>query len=106
MTEPPWYSANGDVIKVCVRVQPGASRRAMLKHSDGRLKLRLTAAPSDGKANRQATEMLAGLFHVAHSRVELRAGAASQDKIFLVHIEPGRGTLPDPLALPTDRARL
>ncbi len=49
---------------------------------NGRLKLRLTAPPVDGKANKQAIKLLAKLFGVAPSRIDLIRGRTSRDKSF------------------------
>jgi uncharacterized protein YggU (UPF0235/DUF167 family) len=44
----------------------------------------VTAAPSDGRANRAVAELLAEAFGVSVSAVELIRGAASRDKLFRV----------------------
>jgi len=87
-------------------VQPRAASCAITEHTDGRLKLRVSAPPAEGKANRQAAMLLAKLFSVAGSRVRLGKGAASRDKTFLIQVSSGPSKLPDPLALPTAPTRL
>ncbi|HEY5641476.1 MAG TPA: DUF167 domain-containing protein [Woeseiaceae bacterium] len=77
---------------VAVRVQPRAKHNDIRGISNGRLQIRTTAPPADGKANRAAAKMLARLFQLPVSRVELRHGLTSRDKSFFLH---GPISLPD-----------
>ena len=71
-----------------VRVQPKARRNEIVEQSDGSFRVRVTAAPSDGEANRAVIALLAEAFGVAPSRVALVRGAASRDKLFRVERRP------------------
>jgi len=51
---------------------------------NGSLKLRITAAPVDGKANIQAIRILAEAFDVANSAVTIKRGDSGQNKIFRI----------------------
>lgn len=102
----PWYVVRGAEILIRTRVQPRASHCGLALLPDGRLRLRLTAPATDGRANRQAAEILAGLFAVPKSRVSLTAGARSRDKTFLISGRAAAGPLPDPDALPAGVDRL
>jgi uncharacterized protein YggU (UPF0235/DUF167 family) len=53
------------------------------------MKLRLTAPPADGEANRQARKLLAKSFGVGISRVKLVNGLTHKNKQFLIR-EPSR----------------
>jgi hypothetical protein len=77
-----------------VRVQPKARRNEIVEQPDGSFRVRVTAAPTDGEANRAVIGLLAETLGVAPSRVELVRGAASRDKLF--RIERGPLTLPSP----------
>jgi uncharacterized protein (TIGR00251 family) len=66
------------------RVQPRSSRLGLGKVENGRLKLRLTAPPADGKANQQARELLAKSFGVGMSRVKLMKGQTHRNKQFFI----------------------
>jgi len=83
--------ADGSLI-IDIRVQARSSRLAIGNVENGRLKLRLTAPPVDGKANRQAIKLLAKSFGVAPTRVALLRGRTSRDKSFRItgvdHIPP------------------
>jgi uncharacterized protein YggU (UPF0235/DUF167 family) len=67
-----------------VRVQPRARRAEIAAQPDGTFRVRVTAAPEGGEANRAVIALLAGALDVAPSRVELVRGAASRDKLFRV----------------------
>ena len=74
----------GDQIVVKVRVQPKASRDAIVGEHAGALKIAVTAPPEKGKANRAAVEVLAQALGVAKSAVTLVSGATSRDKTLAV----------------------
>lgn len=64
-----------------VKVQPKARRREVAGWlADGTLKLRVTEAPEDGRANRAVEALLAETLGVAPSRVHVTRGAASRAK--------------------------
>ena len=48
---------------------------------DGSLKVKLTAAPEKGKANKQLVEVLAEHYQVSKSKIRVLKGAASKNKI-------------------------
>lgn len=68
-----------------VRVVTRASRTEFAGiQDDGILKVRLTAAPTDGEANTQLVEFLAELLGVESHNVEIVAGENSRDKLVTV----------------------
>lgn len=67
-----------------VRVQPRASRTELGGWQGPALRVRVTAAPTDGRANRAVAELLAEACGVPLSAVELVRGAASRNKLFRV----------------------
>ena len=79
---------------VSVRVQPRARRNEVTEQAGGALRVRVTAAPEGGEANRAVIALLAEAFGVAPSRVELVRGGASRDKLFRIVRSPL--TLPSP----------
>jgi len=52
-------------------------------HGDA-LRVRVTAPPADGAANRAVTDLLAGALGIPASRIALVRGATSRDKLFRV----------------------
>lgn len=73
----------GDLL-LRVRVQTRASRNEIPGIEDERLRVRTTATPTDGKANKKVTELIADYLHVPRSRVALIRGHKHRDKQFLV----------------------
>jgi uncharacterized protein (TIGR00251 family) len=69
-----------------VRVQPRARRNEVVEQVGAVLRVRVTATPVDGEANRAVIALLAEAFGVAPSRVVLVRGGTSRDKLF--RIEP------------------
>ena len=67
-----------------VRVQPRASRNEVLGLSNAQLRVKTTATPSDGKANKAVSALLAKEFGVSRSCVELLRGHSSRDKLFRI----------------------
>jgi len=75
-----WYRWDGSQLVLQLVIQPKASHTAFCDVRNGRLKVRLTAAPSDGAANRCLIEFLADQFGVAKNAVDLIRGASSRQK--------------------------
>jgi len=67
-----------------VRVQPRASRDEIVGWQGTALRVRVTAAPHDGLANRAVTALLADALQVPASHIALIRGAAGRDKLFRV----------------------
>jgi uncharacterized protein len=67
-----------------VRVQPRARTEQLEGVHGGQLRLRLTAPPVDGAANTACIAFLAKALGVTRSRVRIRSGTKSRDK--LIHI--------------------
>ena len=63
-----------------VRVQPRASRNALFREPDGRIRVALMAPPVEGAANKALAEFIAKLFGVPRGAVVLVAGKRSRDK--------------------------
>jgi uncharacterized protein (TIGR00251 family) len=76
----PRYLWQNKALIIDVRVQPRARRDAIAGPQGDRLKIRLAAPPVDGKANNRLVRVLADLFGVPKSDVEILSGAASRDK--------------------------
>ena len=67
-----------------VRVEPRARRSEVGDWQGSALRVRVTAAPADGDANRAVMDLLARAFGVPRSSVQLVKGAASREKLFRV----------------------
>lgn len=68
--------------EIPVRAAPKAARNSIVQ-AEGVLKISVTAAPENGKANEAIRQLLATAMGTAPSGLELRRGAASRDKVFV-----------------------
>jgi uncharacterized protein (TIGR00251 family) len=75
-----WHRWDGADLVLTVRVQPRASRDALLVEGS-RLKARITAPPVDGAANAYLLRFLAAQFGVAPSRAALVRGTTGREKV-------------------------
>jgi uncharacterized protein len=73
---------NPEAALLHVRVQPKARANAVKGWSGEALRVSVTAAPEDGRANHAVIKLLAESFGVAPSSISLVRGAASRDKWF------------------------
>mgnify|MGYP002526062388 CR=1 FL=1 len=64
-----------------VRVQPKASSNQVDGFEDGTLRLRVTAPPTEGKANAGVIALMAKTLGVSKSRLEIVRGHGSRDKV-------------------------
>jgi hypothetical protein len=75
-------------ITLAVRAQPGAKKLAIVGvYGEGlaaQLKIAVNAPPVEGRANDALIEFLAGFFSLPKSAVEIRSGASSRSKVFLL----------------------
>lgn len=67
-----------------VRVQPKASSNQVLNYVDGTLRLRVTAAPENGKANAAVIELLAKKLGIGKTKISIFRGQASRIKVLRV----------------------
>lgn len=79
-----WHSRDGDIIALNLHVQPGAKRSEVAGLHGTALKIRLAAAPVDGRANEVLLKFIAGLFDVPLRQVSLHSGERSRRKVVLV----------------------
>lgn len=87
----------GTALLLNVHVQPGASRDEIVGMHGDRVKIRISAPPVDGKANRHLIEFLADSFGVPRAQVTLVRGESARTKT--VRIEA-------PLLIPEGIGRL
>ena len=71
-----------------VRVQPGASKNEIVGLQEDALKIRISAPPVEGKANKALVQFLAEQLTVKRSQVEILSGHATRRKT--IHVV-GRG---------------
>ncbi|OGH91825.1 MAG: YggU family protein [Candidatus Magasanikbacteria bacterium RIFOXYC2_FULL_39_8] len=72
----------GHMKTLSIRVLPRSSRNEIVgEMADGTLKVKLTAPPVDGKANRALIELLSEYFDVPKSKIKIVRGLTSKNKI-------------------------
>ncbi|MBS1679463.1 MAG: DUF167 domain-containing protein [Actinobacteria bacterium] len=67
--------------RVSVRLRPRGRGDALLGFEEGVLRARVSAPPTDGRANRALCKLIAAKVGVAPSRVSVIHGAKSRDKV-------------------------
>ena len=72
------------MLRVAIRVRPGATKSGVGGSIDGRLLVRVNARAVDGKATSAALRAVAAAFGVRPGDVQLLSGATSRDKLVTV----------------------
>ncbi|MGB5602171.1 MAG: DUF167 family protein [Gammaproteobacteria bacterium] len=68
-----------------IRVQPHAPSDGFAEILGECIKLRITASPIDGKANRHLIAVIASTFKVAESDVRILSGTLERNKFIKIH---------------------
>ncbi len=68
-------------VRVALKVVPGSRREEIAGMLGERLKVRVSAPPEDGKANRAVCRVLAGALGVSERDVTIVAGASNPEKV-------------------------
>lgn len=68
-----------------IRISPNASKNEIIK-SEGIVKVKITAQPVDGKANKALVEFLSKQFKVPKTSIEIIKGETSKDKTLLIKV--------------------
>lgn len=68
-------------MRIYAKIIPRSSLNKVEKISQGEYKVKLTAPPVDGKANKMLIEILAGHFGVPKNSVEIVGGKSARIKI-------------------------
>lgn len=68
-----------------LKISPNASKNEIIK-SDDIIKVKITAQPIDGKANKALIEFLSKLLKVPKSDFEIIRGETSKEKIILIKV--------------------
>lgn len=86
-------AATEDGLRVAIRLTPKARRDAvegLAATADGGAEIRVsvTAVPEDGKANRALVKLLAKVWEVPKTAIELISGHTDRHKILLISADP------------------
>ncbi len=86
---PDWITADGPGVRLLVRVQPRASRTEVAGPHGDALRIRLTAPPVDGAANRELTAFIARRLKRPKSSVTVLRGETGRLKsLSIPEIDP------------------
>jgi hypothetical protein len=86
VTSDDWLEPAPNHCILCLRIQPGARRTAVLGVWGGQLKVAVQAPPVDGQANEALLRWLAKTLELKRREVTLISGQTSRDK--RVRVEP------------------
>jgi uncharacterized protein len=75
-----WMNETTDGIDLYVRAVPRASKNGIQGIHDGALKVRLTTAPVDGKANQALIKFMSKTLKISKAQIELKQGETSRRK--------------------------
>ena len=81
---PAWLREEADALVLTLHVQPGAAHTSVDGEHGEALKLRLAAAPVEGKANAELLRWLARAFGVPRRNVVLLRGETSRAKVLRI----------------------
>ena len=97
-----WQWRDGHLL-LRLRVQARAGRSGLSGHRDGALKVRVSAPPVAGAANKAVVALLADALGVPKGRIALVSGQGSRDKRVAIDVDQQRaaqlGQLIDELAV-------
>ena len=79
-----YFTATAEGVVLNVRAQPRSSKAGLDGLLGDALKVRIRAAPVDGKANKELVETLADAFGLPKSRVAFKGGETSKTKRILL----------------------
>ena len=71
----------GLIIKL--KISPNASKNEIIKTEDG-VKIKITAQPIDGKANKCLVEFISKKYKIPKSSIEIVRGETSKEKTILI----------------------
>jgi uncharacterized protein len=70
----------GNIVHFILQVVPRASQSELTSFQDGVIKLRISAPPVDGKANKECVRVLANFLGIKRSQVTILSGNKSRTK--------------------------
>lgn len=75
--------AKEDGLIIKLKISPNASKNEIIKTEEG-VKVKITAQPVDGKANKALIEFLSKHFKIPKSSIEILRGDTSKEKTLLI----------------------
>ena len=81
------FRDDGDKIRLEIKAVPGASKTELAGIKDGRLRIRIAAAPEDGKANAEMLNFLSKKIDCPKKDLQLLSGEKSRLKTIALPLE-------------------
>lgn len=81
---PEWMSDVPGGTQLLVRLTPRAGTNSIVEPRGGRLQLRVTAAPEDGRANAAACKLVAKALRIGKTSVNVTRGSTARDKTLTI----------------------
>ena len=78
-------SISEEVVKITLRVRPGAAVSEVVGASDGVWQVKVAALPVKGQANRELVDFLSRRLGVARGRVVILRGNTARDKVVAIN---------------------
>ena len=73
-----------------IRLQPNARRNEVVGFQNEVLRLRVTALPQEGRANKALIDLLSDALDIPKSRIDIFRGHTTRDKLITIEgLEPG-----------------
>ena len=82
-----YFRIDGDKILLEIKAVPGASKTELAGIKDGRLRIRLAAAPEDGKANAELLNFLSKALNCPKRDLQFLSGEKSRLKVIALPLE-------------------
>ena len=77
-------SISGNEVKISLRVYPNASRNEVMGFTDGVLRVKVSAPPTKGKANKELIALLSRLLGVGKDSVNIIKGHTTRNKVVAI----------------------
>ena len=72
------------ILRIAVKVQPGARKNSIIGYSDSVLRVKIAAPPVEGKANKELIAYLSNILDVRKSAINIEKGQTSRNKLISI----------------------
>ncbi len=79
------YGIEGDNVVIQVKVLPRSSKNQIVAQENGILKVKVTAPPVEGEANKILKNLLAKSFGISKGSIDIISGERSRTKLIRIH---------------------